>query len=177
MINDESPANGRAGRAASLVLADPAAVPARKVLASVRTYDEAVRMVDALSDRGFPVARVSIVARDLSFVERVTGRETTGRAALRTAAAGVAFGGLLGFFLGLLGWRDPVESALILAVYGALLGAVVGALVGAVGHAARGGQRDFASVGTMQADAYEVLVEDAWCEEARALLKREGSGS
>lgn len=61
---------------------DYGAPMSRTLVASYRSYAEAQRAVDHLSDNGFPVDKVSIVAEDLRFVERVTGRVGYGRAAL-----------------------------------------------------------------------------------------------
>jgi hypothetical protein len=143
---------------------------AREVVASFTAYADAVRAVDTLSDRGFPVEHARIVAHDLRFVEQVTGRETTGRAVARAALSGFLFGAVFGLLFGLMAWRDPVASGLILALYGAILGAVVGAIVGAVGHRSAGGRRDFSSVAAMQAGGYDVMVDQAHCEEARRAL-------
>lgn len=46
----------------------------RRAIATFATYGEAQRAVDYLSDRKFPVERVSIVAEGIRFVEHVTGR-------------------------------------------------------------------------------------------------------
>ena len=54
----------------------------RRAIASYDSYAEAQKAVDSLSDEGFPVERVSIVAEDLRFVEQVTGRRGYGQAAL-----------------------------------------------------------------------------------------------
>ncbi|CAA9466733.1 MAG: hypothetical protein AVDCRST_MAG65-362 [uncultured Solirubrobacteraceae bacterium] len=43
----------------------------------------------------------------------------------RAAASGLGFGALFGLLFGMLAWRDPVVSGLILAAYGGLLGALV----------------------------------------------------
>lgn len=143
---------------------------ARKTLASFNTYAEAVQAVDRLSDQGFPVEHARIVAHDLTFVEQVTGRETTAQAVVRAALSGLVFGALFGLLFGWLAWRDPVTSGLVLAVYGAILGALVGAIGGAVGHRSRGGRRDFSSVTAMQAGGYDVMVDQALCEQARRML-------
>ena len=55
---------------------------ARRTIATTTDYAEAERIVDQLSDRGFPVERVAIVGHDLQAVEQVVGRMTWGRAAL-----------------------------------------------------------------------------------------------
>ena len=43
-------------------------------VASYGYYEEAQRTIDRLSDEGFAVGQLSIVAEDLRFVERATGR-------------------------------------------------------------------------------------------------------
>ena len=62
----------------------------RRTIASFDDYADAQRAVDRLSDEGFPVERVSIVGTGLRYVEDVTGRLTTGRAALMGATQGAA---------------------------------------------------------------------------------------
>ena len=142
----------------------------RRVLGSFDAYADAETLVDTLADRRFPVERVTIVARDLRFVEHVTGRLTTARAAARSALSGLAFGAFLGLILGFFAWRDPIVSGLILAIYGAVLGALIGAIVGAVGHGSTKGRRDFSSTAGMQAGMYDVMVDDGLWAEARRIL-------
>ena len=60
----------------------------RRTAASYATYPEAVRAVDYLADREFPVERLTVVARDLRYVEHVTGSSTTGRLPPRELLAG-----------------------------------------------------------------------------------------
>lgn len=57
------------------------------------SHREAERLVDTLSDAGFPVEHSRTVGHDLRSVEHVTGRLTSGRAALGGEA--VRRGGLL----------------------------------------------------------------------------------
>ena len=144
--------------------------PRRVAVASYDSYAEAQRAVDHLSDERFPVERVSIVAEDLRFVEQVTGRRGYGQALLGGAASGAVVGAFFGFFLGLLSIFDPVVSALILALYGLIFGAILGAILGLVSHALTGGQRDFSSVGGMEADHYDVMADEEVAEEAQRLL-------
>ena len=103
---------------------------ATEVVASYDQYSEAQRAVDYLADRSFPVERVSIVARDLRLVEQVTGRLTTGAAALRGAAAGAVPGALIGLIFGLFDFVTPLVSGLVLAFWGLVTGAVVGVIIG-----------------------------------------------
>jgi hypothetical protein len=142
----------------------------RRVVASYGSYAEAQRAVDHLSDEGFPVERISIVGEDLRFVEQVTGRMGYGRAALQGGGSGAVIGVLLGFFLGLFSLIDPVVSALILALYGLVFGAILGAILGLLAYSFTGGQRDFSSVGGMEAGRYNVMADEEVAEEASRIL-------
>lgn len=141
----------------------------RDVIASYPEYADAQRAVDSLSDRSFPVQHLSIVGEELRTVERVTGRLTTGKAALAGAGSGAAFGALLGFLLGLF-TVAPFVTGLALALYGLLLGAVLGAAFGAIGHAALGGRRDFSSVRGLAAGRYDVVCDTEYAARATELL-------
>src|SRR4051812_11550621 len=123
----------------------------QRAVASFDRYTDAERAVDFLADRRFPVERVSIVGRDLEYVEQVTGRMTYGRAALNGALTGALIGLLVGWLFGLFDWVDPIVSAFWLAIDGLWFGAALGALLGLIGHALSGGRRDFAAVGAMRA--------------------------
>ncbi len=142
----------------------------RRVVASYSSYVEAQRAVDHLSDEGFSVERVSIVAQDLRFVEQVTGRTGYGQTVLQGAGSGAVVGAFFGFFLGLLSFFDPVASALLFALYGLVFGAIVGAVIGLISHALSGGRRDFSSVGRMEASRYDVLADEKVADEASRLL-------
>jgi hypothetical protein len=144
----------------------------RRVVASYDSYADAQRAVDHLSDEGFPVERVSIVAEDLRFVEQVTGRIGYGQAALQGAGSGALIGAFFGFFLGLFSIIDPLVSALLVALYGLVFGAIVGAILGLIFYALSGGQRDFSSVGGIEAGRYNVMVDEEVAEEASRLLAR-----
>ena len=144
----------------------------RRVVDSYGSYAEAQRAVDYLSDEGFPVERISIVGEDLRFVEQVTGRVGYGPVALQGAGSGAGIGALFGFFLGLLSLVDPLTSALVLVLYGLIFGAVLGAIMGFVFHALSGGQRDFSSVGAMEAERYNVVVDEEVADEAARLLEK-----
>lgn len=147
----------------------------RQVLGTYEGYDEAQSVVDRLSDEGFPVEHTAIVGSELRLVEQVTGRVTTGRAALSGAASGAVIGLLIGLLFGLLAFFDPVSSAIVLGLWGVVLGAVVGAIAGAVAHAATGGRRDFSSVRSLRPARYDILVDAEHYQRAHALL--DGAGS
>jgi hypothetical protein len=144
----------------------------RRIVASFSSYAEAQKAVDYLSDEGFPVERASIVAEDLRFVEQVTGRMDYGRAALQGAGLGALIGLVFGLFLGLFSFFNPLVSALYLGIIWLIYGAVIGLIVGLIGHALSGGQRDFSSVGRLEADRYNVMVDEEVAEEASRLLAK-----
>lgn len=140
----------------------------RHALGSYPRYEQAQRVVDHLSDHGFPVEKVTIVGADLRLVETVTGRLTNAKA----AAAGALSTGWLGLLFGLfVGLFSPASTApLVLGLYGLVLGAVAGAVLGFAAHAATGGRRDFSSRSGLAATRYEVLVEPDATAEAERLV-------
>jgi hypothetical protein len=146
----------------------------RRPVATFDDYAEAQRAVDRLSDQGFPVERVAIVGTGLRYVEQVTGRLTTGRAALLGALQGATLGTLFGLVFGLIFTIDPNPAILLLMLYGLVSGALVGALLGALTHTATRGERDFASVAGMQAERYEVMVEDEVADRAAEVIRAMG---
>ncbi|WP_084965486.1 general stress protein [Thermoactinospora rubra] len=142
----------------------------RESIASYRTYEEAQRAVDYLSDHGFPVAGTLIVGGGLRSVERVVSRMTTARAAAYGAASGAWFGLLVGLFVGV--FAPTAWHMLTLVLWGLLWGAVAGAVYGLISHAVQGGRRDFVSESGLVADKYEVLVESEHAPRARELLAK-----
>ena len=141
----------------------------RQAVTSVSHYEEAEHAVDWLSDHDFPVDRVSIVGTGLRYVEQVSARMTTGKAAL----IGVGYGALLGFVWGLLfGALFTTDDASFWGLMGfsILVGVVFGGLVGAISQAWTDGKRDFSSTSATRADHYEVQVEDGYASEAQRLL-------
>lgn len=139
----------------------------KDVLARETEYAEAQRVVDDLSDRGFPVEHLAIVGRGLSSVERVTGRLTKARAALQGAAGGAWFGLLVGLLIGLFA---PPPAWLALIAVSVVVGAAFGAVFGFVAHWNTRGRRDFSSVRTLAAEEYCVTVDPAHADQARRLL-------
>ena len=147
----------------------PAPDTTRRTIANVDSYEEAERAVDWLSDHGFPVERVSIVGTGLRYVEQVSGRLTTGRAALM----GMGQGAWIGLFFGLLFtlFFDLSTGGFFgVLLYGIVAGAVFGAVWGATFQWLRRGRRDFSSVSQTRADRYEVQVDVAAADQAQGLL-------
>ncbi|MGC4896305.1 general stress protein [Micromonospora sp. DT31] len=137
-------------------------------IGSYPDYPSAQRVVDYLADNRFPVERTSIVGTDLTLVETVMGRLTTGRAALVGAGTGAWFG----LFIGLLFGIFTAGNWLAVILVGLVIGAIWGAVFGAVAHAMTGGQRDFTSASSLRAARYAVTVDADRAEQARQLLAR-----
>jgi hypothetical protein len=136
-----------------------------RVIGSYPSYEEAQAVVDTLADRMFPVEHVTIIGRDVHFVERVMGRLTIWRAALAGAATGAWFGLLVGLVFWIV---SPWETGAMLSAL--LLGLVFGAAWGAGGYLASGGHRDFSSVRAMAATHYEVVVDSPYAEDALRVI-------
>jgi hypothetical protein len=147
----------------------------RAALVSIASYPDyagAQAAVDSLSDQGFPVQRLQIVASDLRYVEQITGRRGYLQAALAGAGTGALVGLIFGWFLGLFSLIEPLVSALALALWGVVLGAIIGAVLGLIGHALSRGRRDFSSVGRVDAARYDVMAEPEVADEAVRILNQ-----
>jgi hypothetical protein len=144
----------------------------KRVIGSFEDYSDAERVVDGLSDAGFPVERVTIVGHDMRLIEKVLGRVGYKEAILRGVWGGAVTGLLIGWIFGLFNWIDPVVASLWLALDGLVFGAIVGAIFGALGHWAQHGRRDFASVRLMLPSSYDVLVDSDVADRALELLNQ-----
>ena len=144
--------------------------PEPLVLREYTTYDEAQRLVDGLSDAGFPVERVRIIGHDMYSVEQVTGRLTKGRAALLGAGGGAWWGLMIGLLLAIF----AVNASYVITVLavGLVIGALFGAIFGFVAHWTTGGHRDFSSVNDLVARRYTVEVDAGYLEEAVKIADR-----
>jgi hypothetical protein len=133
------------------------------VLREFADYEQAQRLVDGLSDNKFPVEHVRIVGLDIRTEEQVTGRMTKGKAALAGAAGGAWFGVLFGLLIGLFApgviWLNVILGSLVFAAFW-------GAIFGFVSHWATRGRRDFASVQSIKAGRYAVMVDTPYFAEA-----------
>jgi hypothetical protein len=57
-----------------------------------------------------------------------------------------------------------------LALYGLIFGAILGTIIGLTAQALMGGRRDFSSMGSIEADRYNVMADEEVAEEASRLL-------
>lgn len=142
----------------------------RTAVADYRTYADAQRAVDFLSDHEFPVDRTSIIGSDLRLVENVTGRLTRGRAALAGAGSGAWFGLLVGVLISVFAAGTASTAGVVLECVA--LGLLFGAVFGFVAHAATGGKRDFTSRSGIVASRYEVQVDRDVAGQAQELLTK-----
>ncbi|NHU85529.1 ECF transporter S component [Kocuria sp. JC486] len=144
----------------------PSGPPEGETIGSFERYADAQTVVDHLSDQQFDVQHVSIVGRDLTSVERVTGRLTYPRVALASALQGAMFGLFFGVILAMFGGSGWGASVLLTV----LMGAAFWVILGVAGFAAQRGRRDFTSVSTVAASRYEVVVKSDLAGQARGLV-------
>ena len=142
----------------------------RPVVVSYKTYEQAQRAVDFLSDNKFAVENVGIVGTDLKMAETVLGRLTWGRTIAGGLASGAWFGSFVGLLLGL--FAKSGTSAFGLVLFGLVYGAIFGAIFGVVRYALSGGRRDFTSRSQIIATTYDVVCSWPKLEEAKAVLAR-----
>ncbi len=95
-----------------------------------------------------------------------------GRATLQGLSSGAVVGALFGFIFGIFSLINPLISGLELALYGLIFGAIIGAIIGFAAHAASGGQRDFSSVGGIEASRYDVMADEEVADEASQPISR-----
>lgn len=129
-------------------------IPRGDVLSTVDTYGEAQSIVNRLAQTGYNVSNIAIVGRDLVTVERVTGRLTYARVALRGALNGAWFGLFFSLVLSLL--SEPTTTLVMPAVVA--IGAGTGVLITLALYAIRRRRHDFSSVQQVLASRYEVTV-------------------
>ncbi len=129
-------------------------IPRGDVLSTVDTYGEAQSIVNRLAQTGYNVSNIAIVGRDLVTVERVTGRLTYARVALRGALNGAWFGLFFSLVLSLL--SEPTTTFVMPAVVA--IGAGTGVLITLALYAIRRRRHDFSSVQQVLASRYEVTV-------------------
>lgn len=133
------------------------------LLGQFPTYSAAEKVVDTLSDKGFPVQHCRIVGTGLRTVEYVTGRLTSTSAAKAGAASGAWFGLLFGLLLGLFAHGSAWLAVLIgsTAITAAWMG-----MFGYLAHRATGGRRDFRSTQGLEAEQYAIFVDAEYADEA-----------
>ncbi len=146
---------------------DVSTAASRRTIATYSSYAEAQKAVDHLSDNKFAVEKTVIVAEGLKFVEQVTGRLNWGRVISTAASSGALTGVLIGLFLGFF-FGGPLLN---IVLYGLVVGIIISILFAVAGYAATRGQRDFSSVGGMQAERYNVMVDTDAADEAEGLLR------
>lgn len=140
------------------------------IVATYAQYAGAQQAVDTLSDAGFDVARSAIVWNGLKRVELVVGRQTVATAALKGAGAGAWFAGFFGLLVALFVETDNLGEAIGIVITYVALGAIVGAIWFGVAHWQTGGRRDFAAVGSFEAESYDVRVPIDQRDDAERIL-------
>ena len=144
--------------------------PSRVVLASFDSFELAHDVVEKLYDKGFEPHDVSVVADNLIFDDRLSGRFGSLFSAFRRSTRGATIGGILGLGFGLTSFFTPVVSALAMALYLIVFGAVVGAAVTFISHMFITRRQAFEAENGVYSDHYSVLVIKPRAVEARAAL-------
>jgi len=143
-----------------------ASIPHGEVVGSYETYLEAQRVVDKLVKADFPVKEVSILGRDLTTVERITGKLSWNRAAIEGALSGLWFGLFIGLLFFLIA---PTPNVAYLAA-ALLVGAASGMFFRLATYAIGRRSRDFQSTREVLAESYEVVVPGALVARAKDVL-------
>ncbi|MFM2411714.1 MAG: hypothetical protein RLZZ587_47 [Actinomycetota bacterium] len=146
--------------------ANPQSVPRGDVLSSLDTYAEAQSVVNRLTHAGYSVANIAIVGRNLVTIERVTGRLTYAKVALRGALNGSWFGLFIGFIFG----ATSTDATTVFLPATLAIGAGIGMLINLVTYSMRRRRHDFQSVQQVVASQYDVIVPSGTADAARAAL-------
>lgn len=142
------------------------AIPRGDVLSTVDTYPEAQSIVNRLTHAGYSIANIAIVGRDLVTVERVTGRLTYAKVALRGALNGMWFG----LFIGLVFGATATAAETLYLPATVAIGAGLGMLFSLVTYSMRRRRHDFQSVQQVVASRYDVIVPAGTVDAARSAL-------
>lgn len=151
----------------------PDDVPPR-LIGTYGRYEDVQEAVDHLSDEGFAVSTVSIIWGGLRKVEYVTGRRTALTAARDGAFSGAYFGLFAGLLLSLFVELDEDVSVWSVIITWVLVAAAVGAAFSAFGHIMQRGRRDFSAVDRLEAERYELWVDQTHATQAVNLLESAG---
>ncbi|MCL2453822.1 MAG: hypothetical protein FWD18_00750 [Micrococcales bacterium] len=143
--------------------------PQGETVARYDTYLAAMRAVDHLAEKDFPVVNVTIVGTDLRMVERVLSRLSYPRVALGGALSGAWFGLFVGLLFMLLGGSG--QSLLFPAIF---IGAGFGMLFSVISYSFTRSRRDFTSSSQIVASHYAVLCATEVAHRARVLLDEVG---
>ncbi len=146
--------------------ANPQSVPRGDVLSSLDTYAEAQSVVNRLTHAGYSVANIAIVGRNLVTIERVTGRLTYAKVALRGALNGAWFGLFIGFIFG----ATSTDATTVFLPATLAIGAGIGMLINLVTYSMRRRRHDFQSVQQVVASQYDIIVPSGTADAARAAL-------
>lgn len=145
-------------------------LPHGVVVASFETYDQAQAAIAKVSGSDTELAGLAIIGNDLKLVERIVGRLTWGKVAMRGALRGLGFGAFMGLMF-LLFVPEAVGSVIVFP----LLGLAFGILLSVVQHSLVRRKRDFASTQQVLAARYDVVAPQESAGRAMHIIgQREG---
>lgn len=155
-------------------LVDPTALPTGEVVGRYGSYLDAQRAVDHLVEQNFAVEKVSVVGQDLRMVERVTGKLTYARVAVRNAVQGAFFGLFIGILFSIF---DPNPAGLALSLpLTIVIGIAFWVASGVFGMMLRRNRREFTSISQVMASSFDVMVPNDVAAQARGLLAQVPNG-
>ncbi|MFT4156981.1 MAG: hypothetical protein QM630_03515 [Microbacterium sp.] len=137
-----------------------------EVVASVRDYESAQKMVSKLIAEEVPARDIAIIGQGVRSVERITGRLGYAGAARSGAINGV----LIGLFLSAILVLGNPDVPIQLFVGFVLIGVALGMLMSLIAYTIVRRRRDFASTTQFAADHYEVTVQASSLNKARNIL-------
>lgn len=141
-------------------------IPRGEVFQSVDSYAEAQSVVNRLAQADYSVANIAIVGRDLVTVERITGRLTYAKVAMRGALNGAWFGLFIGFMFG----ATSTDATTVFLPATVAIGAGIGMLFNLVIYSMRRRRHDFQSVQQVVASQYDIIVPNGTVDAVRAAL-------
>ena len=141
-----------------------------RVVASFGSHAEAVRAVGQLARTSVPVERVSIVGRELAYIEDFTTRPTPRPSGLKMILAGAGVGLFFGTIFGLFEIMGPIASAPLVGLYGMLFGGTTGAILALMGLVLTSMPGQLESFPRTAAGRYDLVVDEGVADRASAVF-------
>ncbi|WP_228060453.1 MULTISPECIES: general stress protein [unclassified Coleofasciculus] len=129
----------------------------KRAIGIFSTRQEAKRALQELRDAGFPMSKISIIARDSDRIAGVNVQDDTGNEAAEGAAAGAVTGGVAGGIIGLIGALSAITVPGVGPILvGGAIASVIGTTLagGAIGTAAGGLLGALMGLGIPESEAY-----------------------
>lgn len=147
--------------------------PTRVALARFDDLRRAQEAAERVGDAGVPETAIDVVAGRLRWVEAPTSRSDYWAAAVDGLRAGGVFGALFGAIWSAASMGGDNGTMVLAVLFGALLGAAVGVILGIVLH---WGENDPERQGAIEAEEFDLLVDERYEDDARTAVSQARSG-